>query len=321
MTDPRSARWVFTINNYTDDTINSLNTLFADTTRGVSYLIYGRETADTGTPHLQGYIVLKTRVRRSTITRLLGGHCFVEIAKGNNKQASDYCKKQHDWTVWGDLPSDKVTQGKRSDMDKFMQDVLEGNRNKKALRLTHPMIAAKFPKFFNDFIQDHTPVNKVPDKTLRVWQAEMCTLLQGDPGNRTINFVVDTIGNAGKSWFAHWYRTTFPCVQVIVPGKKTDMAYILMQEPKVIFFDCPRSKTEQLQYDFLEECKNGYVFSGKYESVLREFKSPHIMVLMNEEPDMTKLSGDRYYVRNLSPSDNEPSAFTVDNTQEDLVDG
>jgi hypothetical protein len=64
---------------------------------------------------------------------------------------------------------------------------------------------------------------------------------------------------------------------------------------RVVFLDCPRSKQgDFIQYDFLEELKNGYMFSPKYHSCVKTMPSPHVVVMMNEQPDMSKLSVDRY---------------------------
>jgi hypothetical protein len=50
----------------------------------------------------------------------------------------------------------------------------------------------------------------------------------------------------------------------------------------------------------LEELKNGYVFSPKYESKNKSFPTPHVVVLMNETPDRSKLSADRYSITILN---------------------
>ena len=66
------------------------------------------------------------------------------------------------------------------------------------------------------------------------------------------------------------------------------------------FFYCPRSKQgEHIQCDFLEEVKNGCVFSTKCESRHKMFEPPHVVVLMNEIPDMTKSSDDRHEITQL----------------------
>lgn len=117
------------------------------------------------------------------------------------------------------------------------------------------------------------------------------------PNKREIIFVVDVTGNIGKSWFAHYYCDIHSDSQIIIPGKKADMAYTIETGKRVFFLDCPRSKQgDYIQYDFLEELKNGYVFSGKYESRLKKFRTPHVVVMMNELPDMMKLSEDRYTI-------------------------
>ena len=87
------SNWVFTLNNYTaaDEAV----------LKGMpfEYLLYGREVAPTtGTPHLQGYIQLKKRVRRAALCKLL--QCHWEPAKGD-VSSQDYCKKEGDYVELG----------------------------------------------------------------------------------------------------------------------------------------------------------------------------------------------------------------------------
>lgn len=75
------------------------------------------------------------------------------------------------------------------------------------------------------------------------------------------------------------------------------MAYSLSEDIRVLFIDAPRSKQgEYIQYDFLEDVKNGRIFSGKYESRMKRLGPCHVVVMMNELPDMLKLSEDRYNI-------------------------
>jgi hypothetical protein len=77
------------------------------------------------------------------------------------------------------------------------------------------------------------------------------------------------------------------------------MIHVLTGLARVIFIDCPRTRLEFLQYDFFEEVKNGLVFAQKYDSNILTFAVPHVVVLLNEQPDMTKLSLDRYNIINV----------------------
>lgn len=47
-------------------------------------------------------------------------------------------------------------------------------------------------------------------------------------------------------------------------------------------------------WNFMENLKNGWFTTMKYQGMMKAFKPPKIVVFMNEEPEMNKLSIDRY---------------------------
>lgn len=72
----RSENWVFTINNYTEETIETLKKIPVEK----AWVIFGEEVApSTGTKHLQGFISLSDRTKRRTVERLLGGKAWLEV--------------------------------------------------------------------------------------------------------------------------------------------------------------------------------------------------------------------------------------------------
>lgn len=285
----RAKHWCFTLNNYTQADLDRLSTLHPSTT----YLVYGREISSTGTPHLQGFVSFAARVRLAAVIATIGqAHCSVarQIA-----QAIEYCKKDGDYEEFGESPTNS---GKRNDLDDFKSDVVAGCYDFKVLREKHSEVFAKYPRFCIDYVADNAPTPKVPAHPLRDWQQTLYSDLQRPPDDRHIIFIVDYTGNTGKSWFCHYYAQMNDKVQVLLPGKKADMCHVLKEDIRVVFIDAPRSKQgEFLQYDFLEEVKNGYVFSPKYESRLKRLGKVHVVVMMNEQPDASKLSTDRYDIR------------------------
>lgn len=298
MTSGAAKNWCFTKNNYTVEDETTLRAL-SDTT--IKYLVVGKEIGEQGTPHLQGFLQLNDRKRRSQVKNILG-ECHLTVARFTQNSIT-YCKKDGDFFEVG-VFVEKSNKGKRNDLADFMETVKAGERDPVALRESHPEIAARYPRFFSSYIQDNAPAFKIEGEiVLRPWQAALKTILDGPVDQRTINFYVDETGNMGKSWFSHYYclhADDKANCQVLLPGKKQDMAYALINEPRVIFLDCPRSKQgDFIQYDFIEDVKNGYVFSTKYESRAKRFPPPHIVILMNEEPDMTKFSQDRYNITRL----------------------
>lgn len=301
---PRAKNWAFTLNNYTPADLDRLsgNENGRSTIPGVAYLIFGREIGASGTPHLQGTVCFVERKRLSQVKALIGeAHCTVVR---NLPHSVEYCKKDGDWNAVGDervvvAPGKK---GERSDIEDFKNAVKEGVTCMEILRENHSDAVAKYPKFCEEYVKDALrpkDVN-VARHELRPWQQTLYEKLRGAPGEREIIFIVDRTGNTGKSWFSRYYCDLHENAQIIVPGKKADMAYVVKEWCKVFFFDCPRSKQgDFVQYDFLEELKNGYFFSPKYESRIKKLPTPHIVVCMNETPDMTKLSDDRYTIINL----------------------
>lgn len=87
-----SKRWCFTRNNYADDELETLETLFK--LHDVEYII-GKEVGDNRTPHLQGYIECPNKIRPIEKFKLTTYHW--EKSKGNRGQNILYCSKDGDF--------------------------------------------------------------------------------------------------------------------------------------------------------------------------------------------------------------------------------
>lgn len=93
--------WCFTINNPTPEdelAVDLLGSLVC-----CDYLVYGNERGANGTPHYQGYVIMKTPRTLKQMKELLRT-AHLEQRKGTHKQASDYCKKEGDFYEFGTLP-------------------------------------------------------------------------------------------------------------------------------------------------------------------------------------------------------------------------
>jgi len=296
----------FTLNNYTDEELTSIEAALSDETE-VAYAVYGRETApETGTPHLQGYVRFKKPKRFHAIKEYLNPRIHLEVRRGTEGQAAKYCKKDGDFVEHGVIS----TPGKRSDIDALIHDIDSGERDMKKLRRAHPLVMAKYPKFASQMLHDtRDPLPLRAEHELRAWQRQLYDDLAKPVDDRKVIFIVDTVGNCGKSWFARYCEFKDPTgVFILKPSKKDDMAYMVPEDPplRVVFMDCARSATEFLQYSFLEDLKDGRVSCPKYESFIKFLPPIHVVVLMNQEPDMTKLSEDRYDIRFISVDENDP---------------
>ena len=135
------------------------------------------------------------------------------------------------------------------------------------------------------------------DGTLRPWQRQLDDKIAREPDDRRVVFVVDPGGNKGKSWLVrYWFSTRDDCQRLSI-GRRDDLAYAIDVTKRLFVFDIPRGDMELLQYSILEQLKDRMIFSAKYQSTCKVIPHKvHVVVFCNEEPNMTKMSSDRYKI-------------------------
>jgi len=287
-----AKHWAFTLNNYTTD--HEQRIASASTCGSVVYVVYGREVGPSGTPHLQGHVSLLCKKRLPFLVKTFGqAHWTV----ARSVQCSiDYCRKGGDFTEFGSseaVLSVLGTKGTRNDLESFKASVKGGVYDLKELREKHSGCMARYRNFCRDFVNDHRPPLSIPNHSLHDWQQKLVDIVSEEPDSRTIHFILDESGNRGKSYLCDYLEVHYGA-QVMKCGKRDDMAYELQENPKIVCIDVSRSVAEYLNLQFLEDIKDGRVFSPKYESRTKRFKSPHVLVFMNTEPEFAGLSKDRW---------------------------
>lgn len=117
-------QWLFTLNNYTDLEFSSLKERLQEAS---SYSIIGEEIApQTGTPHLQGYVSLKKKVRFNNVKTIIGDRAWIHPARGSPRQNKEYCSK--DSRVWehGVLPGPcRASNSCDGKMQEFAQEFIK----------------------------------------------------------------------------------------------------------------------------------------------------------------------------------------------------
>jgi len=296
--------WCFTLNNYAPTDIIHLHAL-APT---VDYLIFGKEVGASGTPHLQGYVCFKSNHRLAAAKRALclhpGIHLERKSSNSSHEQASDYCKKDGDFEEYGLLPAPEP--GRRTDWDRYIDWIKDLGRlpSQRELVANFPSLFARYYRACYSIARNTLPpIDFVGDQQPRLgWQLTVCALIQQEEAHRRrIHFVVDPEGGSGKSWVTRWALSKHgDKTQVFRIGKRDDLAFAIDETKHIFLFDVPRGEMMYLQYSVLEALKDQVVFSPKYESASKLLrKVPHVIVFSNEEPDMTKLTNDRYNIINV----------------------
>lgn len=84
-----SRGFCFTINNDTYDDLDQVLSM------DFKYLCFAFEEGQAGTPHIQGYVYLDSKVRPTAVRKLMR-RAHVETARGSMDQNIDYCSKTKD---------------------------------------------------------------------------------------------------------------------------------------------------------------------------------------------------------------------------------
>jgi len=139
--------------------------------------------------------------------------------------------------------------------------------------------------------------------TLWDWQADIIAIINGTPHNRRIYWFWESDGGVGKTVFTK--HLAIHAGALVLGGKASDIKCGIQRfleqgrTPDLLIFDIPRTTEAYVSYEALEKAKDGCFFSGKYESGMCLYNTPHVLVFANFPPNEEKLSRDRWVIKEL----------------------
>jgi hypothetical protein len=260
----QGKKWCFTYNNYPDDALEIMERNFK--LHELEYIV-GVEVGESGTPHLQGFIEAKKRLRPDQLG--LSRKIHWEKAKGSLKQNVAYCSKDGEF------------------------------RHSKACK----------PK---------EPVRILSDDQLRPWQKGILAAIEQRPDDRTIHWYWSNAGETGKTTFCKYLTHKHGAVPI--SGKGADVrngicTYMGNNDgdtPGLVVMNVPRCLESvtggYISYEALENVKDMYFYSGKYEGGVVCGNCPHLYIFANFPPETEKMSADRWVIVNIDDECQEPSS-------------
>lgn len=144
------------------------------------------------------------------------------------------------------------------------------------------------------------------------WQQEIIDMCKKQPDKRKIHWYWEATGAAGKTTLTKYIVKNFNAL--MISGKASDMKCAIAKKYKktgsgydVVILNVPRCVNSKfISYTGIEEIKNGLFFSGKYESTMVMTDHPHMIVFANEPPDKSKMSMDRWCIKNVGDTPHTP---------------
>lgn len=308
MQESKKRMWCFTLNNYTDNDLTTISQWI--TTDRCKYGIVGKEIGESGTPHLQGYIHLIKPVRFTSLKKFLP-NAHWEPAKGTPAQNKQYCSK--DGNIFIEIGEITSSSHKGGTSGLVMKRAIEIINEMVEDRYTEPPEDQRVLFLYRKRIKEEVEhreakieMKKLKEKyenvTWKEWQQDLLDELDGVPHPRKIIVVVDKEGNKGKSYLSSYLLTQGALLSDTT--KKADIAYAMLKQ-RIVIFDLARHQQDHINWGTIEALKNGNMFSPKYMSKCKIFRVPHVVVMMNDYPDTSRLSEDRWDIRDISDKQKE----------------
>ena len=273
-----SKRWAFTMNNYHSDEYSNIVRIIKEYCK---VAIVAKEVGKGGTPHLQGYLEFTVKRRPRSVFKMdYMPNCSVyhdlkpmaihwEKAKGTQEDNLRYCSKD--------------------DQNPFVW-------------------GCTLPKKIKE-------VKILKDEELYDWQKELVAIFKQEPHERKIYWYWSYKGGIGKTVFSKYLTMTLG--GICLHGKGSDVRNGVLdycekngETPNLIIYPIPRCHgSEYCSYEALENIKDMYFYSGKYEGGMVCGNPPHLIVFANRPPKLPKMSLDRWSITCLDPENAPEEIF------------
>lgn len=287
------------------------------------YLVYQQERAPTtGTLHWQGYVEFNRNYTLKQIKSYFNDNkMHIEKRYGTREEARNYCMKSAtriqppvEHGSW------KTRQGERTDLHQLVDKIKHGASDLELIE-SDPEMVNRYMKFIQhvrhvyDVESNKDAMKEFTDVVLNDNQKVIMNHIENQ-NKRQITWVFDEKGNTGKTFLTQHLIAKHNAVR-FTNGKTKDIAYAYNKE-SIVAFDFARSCEERINYQIIEDLKNGMLFSSKYTSQCKMFKPPKIVIMANFMPDKSKLSDDRWDIINLNPKQETDILLNGNTTHSDI---
>lgn len=210
-------------------------------------MVVGVEVGEKGTPHLQGYVRFVKQHRFAAAKKQIGCRAHIEIAKGDEQQNDEYCRKDGVIALeMGKMNPAISAKGCKSQSGDILKELikqrLSGVTPTQIANGEYVMQYFRYEKMIEKIVAATVQQNNMAELTAtyvdvnwRKWQLQLIEQLQSKPNDRKIIWYVDEKGNSGKTFVTKYLLTLGNTIR-LENGKSADIKYALNGQ-KIVVFD------------------------------------------------------------------------------------
>ncbi len=258
----QSKHWIFVINNprrpFQNPPID-----FESWRRSPLFAIYQLEIGENGTPHFQGYVSFKIKIRGDTLSNYFGCKPNLRVRNGKHSEAKAYSEKEDTrqegpW-IYGDDTDIPEGAGARTDVLRVKRKIDEGATIKEI---------ATDDELHGVWIRHHRAiaVYKRLKSVKRRWPMEIITLI-GETGT-------------GKS---RWANDTFPDIYAVATPKGSGTYFDDYDDHKQVLFE--EMDGSYFSYKGLLKFTDRYPISVPVHHGCVNLNADTIVFTSNDHPD------------------------------------
>jgi len=299
-------RWCFTENNPANP---------PTMTDRVRVCHYSKEVGDGGTPHWQGWLIMKKPTKLSYLKTNISYRANWSAMRESVQINYNYCQKQPIGEVvyFPDaLAVQKacLNKGNIASIEKRQSALLSAamyTSKHKHIPFTDAGIRHK--RVIEEAIHEREArrmgrrllIEKYEISNVwRPWQNQVFEALLAQT-HRQVLWVYEPNGSVGKSWLAEYLSLAHNYTWLESKTAMHDVAQIIQRKPNGVVIDIPRGCCDEqgypiVSYDTIERVKNGHLFSTKYGGIDLVIRSPPVVVFSNFYPRRDRLSADRWQI-------------------------
>ena len=202
--------------------------------------------------------------------------------------------------------------------NEYQEKLVQGKKIYKMLGegvVSYQALPREMKEDVDHYMENQTDFRDVGNVELKPWQESLLEYVQ-QPCDREIFWIVGKEGNEGKNWFQKYVKSWLGARRVVtgidIKANNASIFQALRKCPivtaDIFLFNIGKSmkKFDRINYDALEQMKDGEPFASRYNSQQLKIRVPNVvMVFSNSPPNVNELAKVRFRVFNINNNELE----------------